>query len=136
MVSMASAIRLVHMLSVGFGTAGLLLAVLALWFRTGTSRAARWWFRTEDRPSRKAAESVALLLVPYFAQFALAVAIAALPVFHEVFAAAVLLVEFIAGAIFVSPLRYRRLLPLWLYPAWLRPEREREQDELRRLREF
>lgn len=133
---MARAVTLVHMLSVVLGTAGVVLLGLTVWFRTGTSRAARWWVRTDERPSRKAAESVALLLVPYFAQFALAVAIAALPVFHEVFAAAVLLVEFIAGAIFVSPLRYRSLLPLWLYPAWLRPQREREQDELRRLREF
>ncbi len=124
------------MLSVVLGAAGLLLGGLTVWFRSGTSRAARWWVRTDRSPSRKAAESVALLLVPYFAQFTLVLAIAALPVFHEVFAAAVLLVEFILGAIFVSPLRYRRLLPLWMYPAWLRPEREREQDELRRLREF
>lgn len=124
------------MLSAVLGAAGLLLAVLTVWFRTGTSPAARWWFRTDPGPSRKIAESVALLLVPYFAQFCLVLAIAALPVFHEVFAAAVLLVEFIVGAIFVSPLRYRRLLPLWMYPAWLRPEREREQDDLRRQWEF
>lgn len=125
-----------HMLSLGLGAAGLLLAALTVWFRTGTSRAARWWLRTGNSGSRYAAESVALLLVPYFAQVALVVAIAALPVFHQVLAAGVLLVEFILGAIFVAPVRYRRLLPLWLYPAWLRPEREREQDELRRLREL
>ena len=124
------------MLSVVLGAAGFLLAALTVWFRAGTSRAARWWVRTADSAPRYAAESVALLLVPYFAQFALVLAIAALAVFHEVFAAAVLLVEFIAGASFVAPVRYRRLLPLWLYPAWLRPEREREQAELRRLREF
>lgn len=124
------------MLSVVLGAAGLLLAALAVWFRTGSSRAARWWVRTDDGPSRKVAESVALLLVPYFAQLALAVGIAALPVFHDVLPAAVLLMEFLIGAIFISPLRYRRLLPLWLYPAWLRPEREQEQDELRRQREL
>lgn len=124
------------MLSVVLGAAGLLLAALTVWFRIGTSSAARWWVRTDQRPSRKVAESVALLLVPYFAQFCLVLAIAALPVFHEVLPAAVLLVEFILGAIFVSPLRYRRLLPLWMYPPRLRAEREREQDELRRLREF
>ena len=120
------------MLSVVLGVTGALLAGLAVWFRVGTSAPARWWVCAERGPSRKVAESVALLLTPYFAQFALCLAVAALPVFHEVFVAAVLLAEFILGAIYVSPMRYRQLLPLWLYPAWLRPEREQEQDELRR----
>lgn len=124
------------MLSAALGGAGLLLAALTVWFRIGTSPAARWWVGTDQRPSRKVAESVALLLVPYFAQLALAVGIAALPVFHDVLPAAVLLVEFLIGAVFISPLRYRRLLPLWMYPAWLRPEREQEQDELRRQQEL
>lgn len=124
------------MLSAVLGVAGVLLGVLTVWFRTGSSRAARWWVRTDDGPSRKVAESVALLLVPYFAQLALAVGTAALPVFHDVLPTAVLLVELLIGAVFISPLRYRRLLPLWMYPAWLRPEREQEQDELRRQREL
>ena len=134
------------MLSVVLGATGALLAGLAVWFRVGTSGPARWWLRSEPGTARKVTESVALLLTPYFAQFgslssatwgrALVLAIATLPVFHEVFAAAAVLAEFLLGAIYVSPLRYRRMLPLWLYPAWLRPDREQEQDELRRQRDL
>ena len=96
------------MLSVVLGATGALLAGLAVWFRVGTSGPARWWLRSEPGTARKVTESVALLLTPYFAQFALVLAIATLPVFHEVFAAAAVLAEFLLGAIYVSPLRYRR----------------------------
>ncbi len=121
------------------GLLGAGLAALAIWFRTGTTRAARWWECTDAGQLRHfgstwAMEHLALVAVPYLAQLFLLLAVATLPVFHPAVALMLLLVEIVVGGIMGGLLRYRYILPLWMYPAWLRPVREREQAELRRLR--
>lgn len=115
------------------------LVALAVWFRAGTSRAARWWVCSDASQLRGyggswAKEHIALVMVPYLAQLLLLLAVALLPVFHQTVAILVLLAQVAVGGIMGGLLRYRYILPLWMYPAWLRPVREQEQQELRRLR--
>ncbi|WP_277049793.1 hypothetical protein [Ruania albidiflava] len=122
-----------------FGLIGAGLTALAVWFRVGTSRAARWWVRPVPVPFRGhdpwwAKEHIALVAVPYVAQLFLLLAIGMLPQFHEMVPVFLLLIEILVGGIGGGLLRYRYILPLWLYPAWLRPVRAKERDELRRLR--
>jgi len=121
------------------GLIGAGLAALAVWFRVGSSRAARWWVRPFPMPFRGhdpwwAKEHIVLVAVPYLAQLLLLLAIGFLPVFHEMVPVFLLLIEILVGGIGGGLLRYRYILPLWLYPAWLRPVRAKERDELRRLR--
>ncbi|HLS65018.1 MAG TPA: hypothetical protein VK060_16665 [Ruania sp.] len=119
------------------GLIGAGLAALAVWFRVGTSRAARWWvrphpFQVSGYDLWRTKEHCALLVVPYVAQLLLLLAIGLLPPFDDAVALFVLLIEIFVGGIGGGLLRYRYILPLWLYPAWVRPVRAKERDELRR----
>ena len=125
--------------SLVLGLIGAGLTALAVWFRVGTSRAARWWVRTgpdfaHRYDPRRTHERVALVLVPWSGQLLLLLAIGFLPVFHHAVPSLILLVEIVVTGSISPFLPYRYILPLWLYPAWLRPVREKERDELRRLR--
>lgn len=125
--------------SLVLGLIGAGVTALAVWFRVGTSRAARWWVRTgpdfaHRYDPRWTHEHVALVLGPWFGQLLLLLAIGFLPVFHQAVPFLILLVEIVVTGSISPFLRYRYILPLWLYPAWLRPVREKERDELRRLR--
>lgn len=121
----------------------LALLVLSVWFRWGGSRAARWWVRRHpvDRASfaSSAPEALALGVLPYLAQLMAAVALVAMvhvaPAVREVLFSpmmwTVVIGELILGIAVLVPLSNRRILPLFVYPGWLRPLRRDEREWLR-----
>lgn len=121
----------------------LALLVLSAWCRWGGSRAARWWVRRHpvDRASfaSSAPEALALGVLPYLAQLTAAVALVAMvhvaPAVREVLFAplmwTVVIGEVVFGIAVLVPLSNRRILPLFVYPGWLRPLRRDERDWLR-----
>lgn len=117
----------------------LVLLVLSAWCRWGRSRAARWWVRRHpvDRTSfaSSAPEALALGVLPYLAQLMAAVALVAavhvVPSVREVVFAPVMwtvvIGEVVLGLAVLVPLSNRRILPLFVYPGWLRPHRRAER---------
>src|SRR5699024_12601190 len=110
-----------------------------IWSRVGPARSRRWGVRTGTDfailyTQLWTNEHVSLLLVPWFGQLLLLLAIGFLPVYHQAVPFLILMVEIVVTGSISPFLRYRYILPLWLYPTWLRPVREKERDELRRLR--
>lgn len=87
--------------------AGLVLGGYCLWWRAGRSSATRWWMRTEPVEQVQG--------VPPFE------ALVWLPIAAET-------LKFI-GTRHVSS---HRVLPLWIYPGWLRDERAADARWLRR----
>lgn len=76
-------------------------------------------------------ETIGLVLVPYLAQLAIAVAVGAIPGMPAAVIAALVVGEVLFGGAIMFGINYRRILPLFLYPRWLRPYREQEKAELR-----
>ncbi|WP_374928988.1 hypothetical protein [Kytococcus sedentarius] len=126
--------------------AGLLLGLLCLWWRWGRSRAARWWVRTTpvDRMrSLPLGEAMALVLLPATA-VSLAVlggVVALSPAIREGGSTATLwlavaLVGGLCALLVVArfSIWFRWVLPLWMYPAWLRPQRRADAEWLRQVR--
>lgn len=120
---------------------GVALAWVSLWWRAGRSRAARWW--VSPRPelpfaNRPRFDAIALVLVPMAAETSLALAVAVMvgPVVAPI-SGVTLLVAVVAGLlqcalfIFAHTLFWQRLvLPLWVYPAWLRETRRQQRASL------
>lgn len=122
--------------------AAVVLLLLSAWFRWGGSRVARWWVRRHpiDRASfaSSAPEALALGVLPYLAQLMAAVAVVAMihvvpavrePLFTPVMWMTVVGEVVLAIAVLV-PLSNRRILPLFVYPGWLRPQRRAERQWL------
>ncbi len=133
-------------LSAGIGAlllfAGVALLITCLWWRIGTSPSARWWVRREPIDAltrRPVAEGVALVLLPVLGVTLIgAGCVAALFTAidrYEPWAIAILvLVVLGTGASWLVArllVMYRTVLPLWLYPKWLRGQRRAERDWLR-----
>ncbi|WP_114853643.1 hypothetical protein [Brachybacterium sp. YJGR34] len=130
------------LVALGCLAGGVLLGVLALWCRAGRSRAARFWVRQEaiDRPGPfPYAEGAVLVVLPLLAQLliviGLLVGVTSVDVLADaglggIYAAAVI-AELILWALVLLPSVYRTVLPLWLYPSWLREQRARDRQWLR-----
>ena len=124
------------------GAAALLL-LLSAWFRWGGSGAARWWVRRHpvERASfaSSAPEALALGVLPYLAQLMAAIAVVAalyvVPELRDLIFPPVMWVvvigEVILAIAVLVPLSNRRILPLPVYPGWLRPQRRAEREWLR-----
>lgn len=124
---------------------GLVLAGVSLWCRFGAGRSSRWWVREPldgPRVSFAYSETLVLVVLSLLAQLALVGSLAigvrllgVLPdrVFSPVMGIVVYLEIALSMALLLAT-AYRDVLPLWLYPWWLRPLRAEERAALRRRR--
>ena len=115
------------------------LLMLAAWFRWGRSRIARWWVRRRpvERMSfmHAAGEGVALGLVPYLGQlmasFGGVLLLAVHPEVRDAVHApvmwTVLALEIVLAIVVMMLVSNRQILALFVYPAWLRPQRRAER---------
>lgn len=119
-----------------------LLASVCLWWRVGTSAAARWWVRREPIQHRRPypfSEGIALVLLPVLAETIAMLGVVAVlgPMFAPV--EGVTLAVALGAVLFQAALYViahwatwqRWILPLWIYPAWLRETRRAEVEQLR-----
>ena len=104
---------------------GLLLAMLCAWWRWGSSDAARWWVQPSPvergRPGGERLEWVGLVLLPLPAQALLVGALVRLPDMPAPMRTVVIVLETLFAALVCLATGYRVVVPLWLYPPWLRP---------------
>lgn len=118
--------------------AGISLAVACLWWRFGRSPSARWWVRTTPIPLLRTFppfEGVVLVLLPVTAETVIALGVlvwvAPAVAATQGWALVLLVVAVLGqGAIWLVArgiTAYRRVLPLWVYPGWLRETRRSEQ---------
>lgn len=118
------------------------LAVLALLFRAGRGRAFRSWAGPEGvGPGRgfRYVEGLVLVVLPLCAQALLVSAplalLAAIDALRELTTAVLLpvvvILEVILWVVLLLATSYRSILPLWIYPGWLRPQRRREREIIR-----
>lgn len=133
------------LLSVGLGAllvlTGVVLLIACLWWRMGASPSARWWVRREpiDAASRRpVSEGAALVLLPMLAVTLMGAGLVA-ALFtavdrYEPWAIVILVLVMlgICAGWFVARLLVlnRTVLPLWLYPGWLREHRRAERNSL------
>lgn len=129
----------------GIAMMGLLFAAACVWWRRGRSRRARWWVRStpvhlmERFPPL---EAVALALAPVFAQtlVAMGVLVGLGPTLSRELSTMLgpLVVALLLQSmlwIFVWGISaYRWVLPIWVYPAWLREQRRADATWLRKVR--
>ena len=124
--------------TLGLFALALALGLLAAWSRQGRSSAARWWVRPGgiDELHRPYwyNEIIALLLVPYFAQLAVVAGILTLPGIPGAMVATAVIAEIGAGIAVTAPFAYRTVLPIRIYPRWLRAERTHDLEWLRAAR--
>lgn len=122
--------------------AGALLLILAAWFRRGRSTASRRWARRIhiDRATNYAGvEALALAWTPMLAQTLLLTApviplVALLGRGSEAASTVIGVLVIVEVALWLLMLLltvYRWILPLWLYPAWLRETRRAEVEHLK-----
>lgn len=121
---------------------GAVLALAAVLCRAGPSRGARFWARTAGAARRGGhdyGEVAVLVVLPLIAQTLLvAGAVAGLlavdllrgPVAAVLVPFAVV-AEVLVWAVLLVATGYRAIMPLWIYPAWLRPQRRHERDLIR-----
>lgn len=130
-------------LAVGVGliVAGALLGVLCLWSRAGRSPSARWWVAKAPIPqqrTRPPLEGVGLVILPMIAETLVVLGFVAMlgPVLAPVSGLILVLVLVVAISQLVfyvtahSMTWQRWILPLWVYPAWLRETRRQETAQL------
>ncbi|NYF96863.1 hypothetical protein [Janibacter cremeus] len=122
--------------------AGAVLALAAALCRRGRSRRARFWARTYglDHPSGYDYREITVLVVlPLLAQtllvWGLVAGVLSVDVLRESGATVLIPIAVIAEVILWNVLLvatvYRDIMPLWVYPSWLRSERRRERDLIR-----
>lgn len=125
----------------GLILAGALLGVLCVWSRGGGSAAARWWVAKAPLPqqhTRPSLEGPALVLLPVLAETLVVLGGASVlgPVLAPVSGLTLVLVLVVAIfqlALYVtahSMTWQRWILPLWVYPSWLRETRRHEKTQL------
>lgn len=116
-----------------------LLGALCLWWRWGAGPAARWWVRREpiqDLRGFPLFEGLALVLLPVFAETLGALGIVAIVGPFVSPPSGMGLVVLLVVVVFQAVLYVvahgatwqRRILPLWAYPSWLRPQRRAERE--------
>ena len=125
----------------GLWAAAVVVAALSLWSRLGGSPSPRWWVAKGPIPqlrSRPPFEGTALVILPLLAQTlavlgAVAVLGPVLAPISGVSLALVLAVAVVQAVLFVSAhlMSWQRwILPLWIYPGWLRETRRQEKAVL------
>lgn len=116
----------------------IILLGLAAWSRRGRSRSARWWVRrvpiASAHPLTTRSETVGLVVLPYLGQLALVLAVGALPGFPPSLIPVAVIGEVVLLLVLLVPTAYRRVLPLALYPRWLRGERAADRATLTAMR--
>ena len=122
--------------------AGAVLALAALLCRAGRGGWARSWARTgglERRSGYAYGEVAALVVLPLVAQTLLVAGFVAgvlsLDALRESGATVLIPIavigELLLWSVLLLATGYRSIMPLWVYPSWLRPQRRRERDLLR-----
>lgn len=126
--------------------AGGVLLVLSAWFRWGRSRIARWWVRRVPVEQmgyrRSASEAVALGVTPFCAQLTAAIGIVELlrihpgvrDLLHAPAMWTMVVGETVLAVIVMVAISNRYILPLPVYPAWLRPQRRADRVRINGLR--
>ncbi|WP_270409567.1 hypothetical protein [Brachybacterium paraconglomeratum] len=118
------------------------LAALAMLCRAGRGRVFRAWVDTHGAgPGRgfAYAETTVLVLLPMCAQTVFVaggvVGLASVDVLREAMASvlvpAAVILELLIWVVLLLLIGYRSVLPLWIYPAWLRETRRAEVEHLR-----
>ncbi|OFT62629.1 hypothetical protein HMPREF3159_03715 [Brachybacterium sp. HMSC06H03] len=122
--------------------AGAALLLLAAWFRWGRSTAARRWARRihiDQAANYAAVEALALAWTPMIAQ-TLLLAAPAIPLVAllgrgseaaSTVIGVLVIVELVLWMAMLLLTVYRWILPLWMYPAWLRETRRAEVEHLK-----
>lgn len=121
---------------------GVVLLALAIWFRRGRSAASRHWARRrsiDETVTYAVVEGIVLGLTPMLAQTLIVAGIAVpLAVILGVDSAAatvmfwvILVLEICLWSVTWVLITYRWILPLWMYPGWLRGTRRAEVEYLR-----
>lgn len=130
------------LLGVLVAAVGAALLLLAAWFRWGRSTAARRWARRKDidqAADYANLEALALAWTPMLGQ-TLLLAGPAIPLVTllgigtsaaNTVTGLLIVVELGAWIAMLLMTVYRWILPLWMYPSWLREIRRREADCLR-----
>lgn len=122
--------------------AGVVLAAMSTYFRAGRGAGARFWVdSTPDgqRSGHRYAESVVLVVLPLLAQLLLVVGVlvgvTSIDVLRDLgvgpVIAVVVIVEVVLMVVLLAATSYRTVMPLWVYPSWLRPRRKQERDQIR-----
>jgi hypothetical protein len=122
---------------------GLVMLLLAMWLRRGRSRAARRWVLTTPRARTYyrvvQAEGAVLLVLPLLAAVVMTFGVGGalgelglLVPWLETGLTWVLVAECVAAA--AAGLVAHRILPLRVYPGWLRDERRAEKEAMDRAR--
>lgn len=121
---------------------GLMLAAVAVFCRTGRGAGARFWVDTtpdDQRSGHRYAEPAVLVVLPLLAQLLLVVG-ALVGLFSvdalrelglEPLIAVVVIAEVVVMGVLLAATSYRTVMPLWIYPSWLRPRRRQERDQIR-----
>ncbi|ATG54022.1 hypothetical protein CFK41_03965 [Brachybacterium ginsengisoli] len=122
--------------------AGVVLAAMSTYFRGGRGAGARFWVdSTPDgqRSGHRYAESAVLVVLPLLAQLLLVVGVlvgvTSIDVLRDLgvgpVIAVVVIVEVVLMVVLLTATSYRTVMPLWVYPSWLRPRRKQERDQIR-----
>lgn len=121
---------------------GAALALLAMLCRSGRGRVLRSWARSEgirERAGYAYGEVAVLVVLPLLAQTVLVagalMALSSVDMLRDAvngllvpFAVVAEVLVWLAGLIATG---YRTIMPLWVYPSWLRPQRRRERELMR-----
>lgn len=122
--------------------AGMVLAAVAVYCRAGRGPGARSWVDTTadfQRSGHRYAESAVLVALPLLAQLLLVggalVGLFSIDVLRELglepLIAVAVIAEVIVMVVLLAATSYRTVMPLWVYPSWLRPRRRQERDRIR-----
>lgn len=122
--------------------AGVVLAAGAVYCRVGRGAGARFWVDSApdlQRSGHRYAESAVLVVMPLLAQLLLVagalVGLFAIDALRELglgpLIAVVVIAEIAVMGVLLAVTSYRTVMPLWVYPSWLRPRRRQERDQIR-----
>lgn len=122
--------------------AGVVLAATAVYCRAGRGAGARFWVDAasdHQRSGHRYAESAVLVVLPLLAQLLLVagalVGLFAIDGLRELglgpLIAVVVIAEIIVMGVMLAATSYRTVMPLWVYPSWLRPRRRQERGQIR-----
>lgn len=121
---------------------GSLLGALALWCRVGRGPRARFWVRKESFEESGPfpyGEIAVLVVLPLLAQVlivsGLLMGLSAVDAVRDAgigwLYATMVIGEVVLCAALLASVGYRVVLPLWIYPSWVRPERRQDREKIR-----
>ncbi|MFC5276771.1 hypothetical protein [Brachybacterium sacelli] len=121
---------------------GVVLALSAMRCRSGRGGRARSWVRSEGIDARTGhayGEVAVLVVLPLLAQSLLVAGLLMALGSVEMLRGAVVgllvpaavVAEVLLWIVLLLATGYRAIMPLWVYPSWLRPQRRREREVIR-----